>query len=396
MPGLTAAITGAEVLIIGGGIAGAGAAYEIAAFAHVVLLERESVCGYHSTARSAASFSENYGHPLVRRLAMASRAFLENPPAGFCDHPLLTPRGILTIARGDQLDLLATQLHSAQTLTPDVTELTVDEALARVPVLRRDYVAGAYLEPRSMNVDVQGLHQGFLKGAKARGTTIVTDATADRIEYRSDSWHVMTSRGSYSAPILINAAGAWADTVAQGAGVHPLRLVPKRRTAFMIPAPAGVDVRKWPLVDDVGEEFYFKPDAGQLLVSPSDETPVPPGDAAPEDLDVALGVDRLERATTINVQRVARAWAGLRTFASDGVPVAGFDPEAPGFFWLAGQGGYGIKTSPGLSRLCAALLRGREVPEDLSRAGLKAADLSPARLRTRGASPPQNREDAIA
>ncbi|HEY3785978.1 MAG TPA: FAD-binding oxidoreductase [Steroidobacteraceae bacterium] len=390
------AITSADVVIIGGGIAGAGAAYEIAAFADVVLLERESVCGYHATARSAASFTENYGHPVVRRLAMASRAFLQSPPEGFCGQSLLSPRGMLTIARHDQLDLLATHLRAAQTLIPDATELTVDEALVRVPVLRREYVAAAFLEPRSMDVDVQGLHQGFLRGAKSRGAKLVTGAELSQIEFRSGSWHVTSSRGAFSAPILINAAGAWADALAHSAGLRPLGLVPKRRTAFMVPAPMGVDTRAWPLVDDVGDEFYFKPDAGQLLVSPSDETPVPPGDAVPDDLDVAVGVDRLERATTINVQRVARAWAGLRTFASDGVPVAGFDTNAPGFFWLAGQGGYGIKTSPGLSRLCAALIRGRELPEDLIRGGIRAADLSPARLSAPAAPRLSNRQDTTA
>ena len=389
-------MTGADVLIIGGGIAGAGAAYEIAAFADVVLLERESTCGYHSTARSAASFTENYGHPMVRRLAMASRAFLENPPEGFCNHPLLSPRGMLTIARHDQLDLLAAQLRAAQVLSPDLTELTVDEAVARVPVLRRDYLAGAFLEPRSMDVDVQELHQGFLRGAKARGASIVTEAVTGRMEYRGGAWHVMTGRGSFHAPILVNAAGAWADTVAECAGVRPHGLIPKKRTAFIIPAPTGADVRTWPLVDDVAEEFYFKPDAGQLLVSPGDATPVVAGDATPDDLDVAVGVDRLERATTISVQRVVRAWAGLRTFAADGVPVAGFDTSVPGFFWLAGQGGYGIKTSPGLSRLCAALIRCDELPEDLRRLGLTAAALSPARLGARGTNPSKNREDTPA
>jgi D-arginine dehydrogenase len=387
--------TSADVVIIGGGIAGASAAYEIAVFADVVLLERESVCGYHSTGRSAASFSENYGHPVVRRLAMGSRPFLEDPPTGFSDHPLLSPRGMLTIARRDQLDLLSAQLRTAKTLTL-ATELTVDEALARVPVLRRDYLAGAYLEPRSMDVDVQGLHQGFLRGAQARRTRVVTSADVGGIEFRSGFWHVMTSRGAFNAPILVNAAGAWADTVAQSAGVLPLGLVPKRRTGFVIPAPTGVAVRAWPLVNDVAEEFYFKPDAGQLLVSPGDATPVPPGDAAPDDLDVAVGVDRLERATTINVQRVTRAWAGLRTFAADGVPVAGFDASAPGFFWLAGQGGYGIKTSSALSRICAALIRGQELPQDLIRLGLTEGDLSPGRLSAQGAHRPTNQQDATA
>src|SRR6266446_946250 len=199
-----------------------------------------------------------------------------------------------------------------------------------------------------------------------------------------ERWFVTTPAGTFCAPTLINAAGAWADGIAERAGVRPLGLVPKRRTAFNIPAPLGMDVRGWPMVSDVAEEFYFKPDAGQLFVSPADATPSAAVDAYPEDLDVAAGVERMERATTLNVKRVSRAWAGLRTFASDASPVVGFDSSAPGFFWLAGQGGYGIKTSPSLSRACASLIRDRRLPDDLMRLGITASHLSPDRLRVPG------------
>jgi D-arginine dehydrogenase len=194
-------------------------------------------------------------------------------------------------------------------------------------------------------------------------------------------WHVDTPAGSYAAPVLVNAAGAWADSIAVTAGIAPLGLVPKRRTAFNVPAPAGVDIHAWPMIDDVGGDLYFKPDAGQLLVSPADATPSEPVDAQAEDLDVAIGVERFEQVTTVNVTRVSRAWAGLRTYAHDGSPVVGYDPTADGFLWLAGQGGYGIKTSPALSRACAALLERRPLPDDLRRLGIDAADLSPERLR---------------
>jgi D-arginine dehydrogenase len=372
----------ADFLIVGGGIAGAGAAYEVAAFASVIVLERESQCGYHSTGRSAASFTENYGGAVVRRLAIASRAFLQNPPASFCDHPLLAPRGMITIARTDQLDLLESCLERAQALVPTISRIDATDAIARVPVLRRDYVVGAFVEPHCMEVDVHGLHQGFLRAAKARGARIVVNAGVDRIERTGELWTVTTGAGTFQAPTIINAAGAWADTVAECSGVRPLGLVPKRRTAFNIPAPPGMQIRAWPMIDDVAEEFYFKPDAGQLFVSPADATPSRPTDAYPEDIDVAVGVERLERATTLKVQRVSRAWAGLRTFASDAVPVVGFDGSVDGFFWLAGQGGYGIKTSPSLSRACASLIRDRRFPDDLVRLGVTAADLSPDRLRS--------------
>jgi D-arginine dehydrogenase len=372
-------------LIVGGGIAGAGAAYEIAAFASVIVLEREPHCGYHSTGRSAASFTENYGGRVIRR--RASRDFLRDPPAGFCDHPLLAPRGMITIARADQLAMLERQLGQAQALVPSIERMEVAAAIARVPVLRRDYVAGAFLEPHSKDLDVDGLHQGFLRAAKSRGARIVVDAHVQAIERSAGRWTARTPAGSFCAPLLLDAAGAWADEIAALAGVRPLGLVPKRRTAFNLPAPAGMEVREWPMVVDVAEEFYFKPDAGQLLASPADATPSEPVDAFPEDLDVAVGVERLERATTLNVQRVSRAWAGLRTFARDGAPVVGADGGVDGFFWLAGHGGYGIKTSPALSRACASLIRGRRLPDDLLQLGIAASDLSPERLRGAETSP---------
>ncbi len=369
-----------DVLIVGGGIAGAGAAYEIGAFASVVLLERESRCGYHATGRSAASFTENYGNDVVRRLAMASRSFLEDPPAGFCSHPLLAARGMITIARADQLELLEQQLERARTLVATITRIDAAAAVARVPVLRREYVAGAFIEPHSKEVDVDGLHQGFLRAAKERGARIVVNAEVQTVERKGGYWSVTTPAGTFSAPMLLNAAGAWADVVAERAGVRPLGLVPKRRTAFNIAAPHGMDIRGWPLINDVAGEFYFKPDAGQLFVSPGDATPSAAVDAYPTDLDVATGVERLERATTLQVRRVLRSWAGLRTFACDAAPVVGPDPGADGLFWLAGQGGYGIKTSPSLSRACASLIREGRLPEDLLRLGITAAQLSPDRL----------------
>jgi D-arginine dehydrogenase len=372
-----------DILIIGGGIAGASAAYELSASSSVVVLERESQCGYHSTGRSAASFTENYGNSVIRRLVIASRSFLESPPDGFCDHALMTPRGMLTIARADQLELLREELERARALVPSIHEVTPAAAIERVPVLRHDYVAGAIVEPDSRDLDVDGLHQGFLRVARRRGAEILTNAGIEAIERRDGRWMIETAQARFAASIVVNAAGAWADHVARMAGVDPVGLTPKRRSAFHIPAPESVSIAAWPMVDDVGEQFYFKPDAGRLFVSPADATPSEPMDAYADDLDVAIGVDRLQQATTIEVRNVLHSWAGLRTFAADGSPVVGLDDKAEGFCWLAGQGGYGIKTSPALSRACASLIRGGQLPDDIRRLGVEAADLAPGRVALR-------------
>lgn len=381
-------MTAADIIVIGGGIAGAGAAHALASFASVIVLEQERQCGYHATGRSAASFTETYGNPVVRRLAIASRSFLAAPPPGFSSVPILSPRGMITIAREDQREALAEELDRARSLVPTVSRIDAAEAIARVPILRPDYVDAAMIEPHSMEVDVNALHRGFLDGARRRGAQIRVDAGVLAIERRAGEWHVATAAGVLSAPVIVNAAGAWADEVARLAGVAPLGLVPLRRTAFHVGVPDGTSMAGWPLVNDVGEAFYFKRDAGQLFVSPADATPSLPVDAYPEDLDVAIGVERLERATTLTIGRPPRAWAGLRTFAPDGSPVIGFDPDAEGFFWLAAQGGYGVKTSPALSLAAASLIRRAPWPDALALSGLDPADLSPGRLRQRKDCPP--------
>ena len=378
-----------DVIVVGGGMAGAGAAFEISRDRKVVLLERESHCGYHTTGRSAASFTENYGNGVIRRIVLASRAFLTAPPTGFCDYPLLSRRGMITVARADQLDLLRDSLQAARALVPSIVAMTPAEAIARVPVLREDYLAGAYFEPHSMDIDVNGLHQVFLRGSLLRGARVVTKAGVRGIGRQGGQWRVETEAGVFLAPLIVNAAGAWGDEIAAMAGVRRIGLQPKRRTAFNIPAPAGLDIADWPLVDDVGAQFYFKPDAGQLFVSPADATPSAPMDAYPEDIDVAIGAERLERATTIEVQRVARSWAGLRTFVADGSPVVGPDDEFADFVWLVGQGGYGIKTSPALSRVCASLIAGGGLPDDVARQGVSLAELTPHRLRVADIAAPQ-------
>lgn len=369
-----------DVIIVGAGIAGASAGYFLSETHNVLLLEREEQPGYHSTGRSAALFTETYGNASIRALTTGARPFFEAPPPDFADAPLLTPRGLLFVGRADQQAALDRQYAEVSQLARDIRRISATECRAICPVLREDYVAGGLVEPDCMDIDVASLHQGYLKGLRARGGEILNDAEVLRIAAAPGGWAVETRAGGFVTPVLINAAGAWADSLAALAGLPPLCLVPKRRTVIRIEAPAGVG-GAWPMVVDADEELYFKPDAGSLLVSPADETPSPPCDAQPEELDIAIAIDRLEKMTTLPVRRPSHKWAGLRTFAPDKTLVAGFEPGADGFLWLAGQGGYGIQTSPSMGRIAAALVRGDSLPADLGALGLDSDVLCVERLR---------------
>ncbi len=369
-----------DFLIIGAGIAGASAAYELAARGHVVLLERESMPGYHSTGRSAAVFTENYGNQIIRRLTIASRSFLENPPDGFASHPLMSPRGGLWIAREDQQETLSVALAEAQQLVPTIQAVDTAEAKRLCPVLREDYVAGAALEPDVRDLDVNEIHQGFLRGFRRRNGEILTEAEVTRLARSGHGWIVHTSKESFSTGVVVNAAGAWCDEIGKLAGAQPIGLTPKRRTAITFDGPTDLNLSSWPAVVDVDEQFYFKPESGRILASPADETPVPPCDIYPEDYDVAVAVDRVEKAATLSIKHIRRKWAGLRSFVADKTPVVGMDTSLPGFFWLAGQGGYGIMTSPAMARAAAALVVDGCLPEDLAALGVAPEELSPARL----------------
>lgn len=366
----------APIAIIGAGIAGASLAAALGPAGGVILLEAEDFPGYHTTGRSAALFNEAYGNALIRGLTRASRAFFETPPPGFAATPLLTPRGTLVIARADQAASLAARHEEAPGLEP----WSAAAARAAVPVLREAAVAAALYDPAATDIDVHALHQGFLARAKACDVQLLTGARVAAIERRGRHWHLATATGAVEAAILVNAAGAWADAIAILAGAKPIGLEPRRRTALLIDLPPGCDARSWPMVIGADEEFYCKPDAGRLLVSPCDETLSPPCDARPEELDIAIAIDRLQQAAELPVHRVFRSWAGLRSFVADRSPVVGWDPDLPDFFWLAAQGGYGIQTAPALSRLAAALCRGGAVPADLEGEGITAAALDPARL----------------
>ena len=366
--------------IVGAGIAGASAGFHVAQSGPTLLLERESQPGYHSTGRSAALYTETYGNRVIRALTIASRPFFDAPPEGFTEHPLLTPRGTLVIARADQRIKLDEALAESKALLPSVEGVDAARAAKLCPALRPGYVASAFYEEDARDMDVHAIHQGFLRGFRAAGGTLACDAEVTGLARNGAGWKIATRAGTFTADIVVNAAGAWADVLARMAGARPVGLVPKRRTACTIEPPAESGFRRWPAVIDVDEQFYWKPDAGQIILSPADETPVEPQDIQPEELDIAMCVDRVEQASTLAIRRVLRKWAGLRSFVKDKTPVAGFAPDAPGFFWLAGQGGYGIMTSPALGRAAAALAQGEPMPADIAAHGVSAADLAPARL----------------
>jgi D-arginine dehydrogenase len=369
-----------EFVVIGGGIAGASVAYELAAAASVLVLEREPQAGYHATGRSAAVFSEIYGNAMVRALSRAGRQFLFQPPAGFYDGELLKPRGVIYIASEETRARLE-KFHAAPDVAGHTREISAADALRMVPILRESSVAACICEPEAMDVEAHGLHQGYLRGLRARGGQVMTNCEVASIEHTAAGWSIVANGETIAARVLINAAGAWADVFAAMAGVRPVGINPLRRTAVLLQPPMSLAIEYWPMVIAADESFYFKPDAGKILLSPADETPSAPCDAQPEDLDVAIAVDRFENATTLSVERVTHRWAGLRTFVADRTPVVGFDPDVADFFWLAGQGGYGFQTAPALARLSAALVQGHEVPADIREQGVSLEALSAARLR---------------
>jgi D-arginine dehydrogenase len=378
----------ADFLVIGAGIAGASIGYFLAPHGRVVLLERESQPGYHTTGRSAALFIESYGTPQVRALTCASRAFFESPPAGFAEHPLLAPRAAMFVGTAAQAAELDEAYETARSVSPHVERLDAAAARALVPVL----VPGmqGVVERGPMDMDVHAIHQGYLRGLRARGGSILCDAEVTRCERIGADWEVEAGARTWRAPVVINAAGAWCDAIGRLAGAQPIGLQPKRRSAFIFAPPEGVATAGWPMVIGAGESFYFKPDAGMLLGSPANEDPVDPQDVQPEEYDIAMGIERIEAATTMRIRRPTRVWAGLRSFVADGDLVGGYDPQRQGFFWLAAQGGYGIQTSPAMGEGCAALVRGSPIPAHIAGFGLAAGMLAPRRNGSQAAS-----QDAI-
>ena len=322
-----------DIAIIGAGIAGASLAYRLAPQCSVLLIERESQPGMHSTGRSAAMFMETYGPPGVRALTRASRAFYEAPPTGFCDQPLITPRGALYVAVPGEETLLEQTRAELAPNCPGLKTLGREQTLALVPCLKPDRVAGALLDPDSMDIDVHALHQGFLRGFRTAGGMLQCDANVCSSRRTGGAWEIGLADGTtVLAATVVNAAGAWADEVAALFGAQAVGLTPRRRSAFTFDAPFGMSFTHWPAVVGIDESWYFKPDAGRLLGSPANADPTVPHDVVPEELDIATGIYRIEEATTLTIRRPARTWAGLRAFVRDGELVIGFDAACAGFF----------------------------------------------------------------
>lgn len=368
-----------DYAIIGAGVAGASLAFELAATGSVVLIEAEKQPGYHSTGRSAALFTPNYGNGIVRSINALSMPFFVEPPEGLAQQPLLTSRGLLTVASPGQENGLDTIAAAAADDAP-VRHLPPSEALSLVPLLRPEVVSAALFEPGVMDINVDALHQGYLRRFKALGGHLMCDARVRELVRSSGHWTIETGDKTIEAAIAINAAGAWADHIGAMAGAGPIGLVPKRRSAIVVDAPEGLNIHALPAVDMAGSEAYFKPEAGRIMASLGDETPTEPQDAQPEELDIALAADWLQRHTTINLRRIEHSWAGLRSFVSDDIPVVGFDSALDDFFWLAAQGGYGIMMAPTLAQASRSLIQLNRLPDDFEDRGVSQKAISPVRL----------------
>lgn len=365
----------ADVVIIGAGIAGASLAWQLRGGRRVVLLEAEDSPSHHATGRSAAIMTPHAGAPLIRAASLASRGFLTKPPEGFCDVPLTSARGVLRLADESGREALALALAEGLALGRPLRMLSRPELAEMGLPVTAGVVCGLHdTEPR--DIDVDALHRAFLRGS---GADLRLRASVTGLDRSRDVWRVQTPQGTLEAPVVVNAAGAFADRVAVMAGLRPRGLEPRKRTIAHFDLP-GIGTRHWPLIADPEVSFYVKPEGRGILLSPSDATPAEPGEIWPDNMDIAIAVDRMQRWLDLDPRRPSASWAGLRSSMPDDDPVAGWDPEAPGFFWFAGQGGFGIQSSPALSRAAAAILCGDPIPGGLASAGLTATPLSPARL----------------
>lgn len=366
-------------VVIGGGMAGVSAAAHLAPHGSVTLLEMESTLAAHTTGRSAALFVVNYGGQASRPLAVASEAFLRDPPVGAADGPLVSPRGALWVAEDDQQEHLSRIAAEGQASGAGSELIDPDAVLSLVPVMRSETLAGGLYEPTAMDIDVAALHQAFVRLSRSNGAEIRTNAPVVSLTRRASGWSVSTADESIDCDVVVNASGAWGDVVAGMAGIKPIGLEPRRRTAFMV--PGAQTYSSWPMVVDVDHRYYFKPDGSQILCSLSEEEPDQPGDPRPRIEDVALAIERINQATILDIRTVNSQWTGLRTFAPDGDLVIGEEATASGFFWLVGQGGTGIMTAPGYGSLLAALIVGSGLPVECERAGVDPALTDPGRFR---------------
>ncbi|WP_375688078.1 NAD(P)/FAD-dependent oxidoreductase [Pseudooceanicola sp. LIPI14-2-Ac024] len=368
-----------DAVVIGAGIAGASVAAELAREMRVLLVEAEDQPGYHATGRSAAILAQTYGSEVIRALTAASAGFLAAPPDGFADAPLLTPRGLAIVADAAQVDALRAGFEAGA--EGDYMDWqTPGELEARIPLLRPGYAAGGLYNAAARDIDVHGLLSGYLRLLRRRGGTLRTATRVHRLTRRGTGWEIAAEDDILHAGLVVNAAGAWADGVGALAHAQPQRLEPMRRSAITFAPPAGVDPGMLPMVVDADERFYLKPEAGRLMASPADETVSAPCDSRPEEIDIAICIDRITRAFDLQVSRVLSSWSGLRTFVPDRAPICGFDPAQVGFFWLAGQGGYGVQTAPAMARLAASMIRGEAPDKEITASGLKLDDIAPGRF----------------
>lgn len=368
-----------DVIVVGGGIAGASLAGSLGDGLRVLLLEAEDLLGYHTSGRSAAFFAETYGGPAVQPLTTASRPMFEGPPEAFGSQPLLTERGALYVGTASQVGSVQAMYRSFPAV--QLRLVRPDDVANIAPMLRPEWRATAIWEPDCKDIDTAALHQGYLRQLRANGGTVLTGMRVTALDRVGAFWQVRCGDQVFRTGTVVNAAGAWADELAVMAGVPAIGLLPMRRTMAVVRVPAEEYRADTPLILDIDGSFYFKPDSGTIWVSPHDETPSPPCDAQPELIDVAIALDRLEKATNYTIGRPERSWAGLRTFAPDRAPVFGFDPLAPGFFWCAGQGGFGMQTAPAAGLLCASLILGQLLPDSLAETGVDPSAYSPARFR---------------
>ena len=376
-------------VVVGAGIAGAAAAAMLSAEAgigDVVLVERESQAAQHASGRSASVLSETSGHIAVCALARLSRPFFERPPAGFADHPLLSPRGLMWVGESgddDALDALAT---AGARIRPSVERLDAAGVRRHLPTFAPDAIAaGGVWEPDAMAIDTASVIAGFIRMLRRCGGELLVSSEAIAVEVLGDrQFEVRAGGARLRTAIVVNASGAWADEVARRAGIAQLGCTAYRRTAAI--AATGADVSAWPLVMDIASRYYLEPEAGGVLVSPADETPSEPCDAQPDELDVALALERAAAASGLQLRSIRSAWAGLRTFAPDRAPVLGEEPGVPGFWWSVGQGGAGIKTAPAMGAVLAAMAVGADLPGDAAALGITVDTLSPARFRQRASA----------
>jgi D-arginine dehydrogenase len=367
-----------DIIVVGAGIAGASVAAYLAAGKRVAVLEMEDRPGVHSTGRSAASFEPNYGPAPMLAFTRASESFFLEPPKGFADAALLSPRESLFLVADGQ-DEAAERLIAKASGLGEISERAAREIF---PVLREGYATRVFLDPNTGDLDVDLIHRGFLKMLRERGGEVLTGHEVKGLLHRQGQWQLATAQGIFSAPVVVNAAGAWGDTVARLGGVNAVGLQPKRRSIGLIPMPEDSAVMDWPLVTDVGETWYCKPQSGKLIVSSADATPVDPHDAYADDMAIALGIERMMEATTLSVERLEHKWGGLRSFVRDGNPVVGFAEDQDGFFWLVGQGGYGIQSSPALAETAAAMILDKPLPVSVLGHGLDLNDISPRRMQS--------------